>query len=230
METTCTSTPCASMSFSRSSGVRRTFGEVKCVRLPPPTRRRRRRRVRDESRTNPSGVGGPATGIAARDERGCRWSHERAYFLKRLPNPRRCRRGVSSRARRRARPVTRSENQAHSLRAFLSAAARDGLRALEAPARVEVGALATGMDGGAAVRALLQRAVAIGRTAPHAHTGRRCACEHPAAPRSVGGAGGGGRRGSAPWSGNLAGGTFGRRHPVILPNPDSACELVIAAP
>src|SRR2546428_4078656 len=38
MEITCTSTPCASMSFSRSSGVKRTLGEVKAVRLPPPTR------------------------------------------------------------------------------------------------------------------------------------------------------------------------------------------------
>src|SRR2546422_3300638 len=36
MEITCTSTPCASMSFSRSSGVKRTLGEVKAVRLPPP--------------------------------------------------------------------------------------------------------------------------------------------------------------------------------------------------
>src|SRR2546428_5368978 len=36
MEITCTSTPCASMSFSRSSGVKRTLGELKAVRLPPP--------------------------------------------------------------------------------------------------------------------------------------------------------------------------------------------------
>src|SRR5712691_2457974 len=33
----------------------------------------------------------------------------------------------------------------------------DGLRALEAPARVEVGALAAGVDGGPAVRALFER-------------------------------------------------------------------------
>src|SRR2546428_897413 len=36
MEITCKSTLCASMSFSRSSGVKRTLGEVKAVRLPPP--------------------------------------------------------------------------------------------------------------------------------------------------------------------------------------------------
>src|SRR2546425_11785511 len=36
MEIPCTSTPCASMSLSRSSGVKRTLGEVKAVRLPPP--------------------------------------------------------------------------------------------------------------------------------------------------------------------------------------------------
>src|SRR5260370_398788 len=34
MEITCMSTPCASMSWSRSSGVKRTLGEVKPVRLP----------------------------------------------------------------------------------------------------------------------------------------------------------------------------------------------------
>src|SRR5213593_3730070 len=37
METTWTSTPCASMSFMRSSGVKRTFGELNAVRLPPPS-------------------------------------------------------------------------------------------------------------------------------------------------------------------------------------------------
>src|SRR5206468_7804445 len=37
METTWISTPCASMSFMRSSGVKRTFGELNAVRLPPPS-------------------------------------------------------------------------------------------------------------------------------------------------------------------------------------------------
>src|SRR5438094_2687859 len=36
METTCTSTPCASMSPIRSSGVKRTFGEVNGMRLSLP--------------------------------------------------------------------------------------------------------------------------------------------------------------------------------------------------
>src|SRR5262245_48968792 len=38
METTCMSTPWASMSASRSSGVKRTLGELNWVRLPSATR------------------------------------------------------------------------------------------------------------------------------------------------------------------------------------------------
>src|SRR5207244_13484334 len=64
----------------------------------------------------------------------------------------------------------------------------DGLSALEAPARVEVGTLATGMDGGAAVRALFERS---GRDrqdrAARPTPGDGVLGEHPAAPRSVGG-------------------------------------------
>src|SRR5437762_5900351 len=64
----------------------------------------------------------------------------------------------------------------------------DGLRALEAPARLEVGALAAGVNGRPAVRALLERG---GRDRQD-----RAACraprdgalgEHAAAPRRVGG-------------------------------------------
>src|SRR5439155_5677439 len=64
----------------------------------------------------------------------------------------------------------------------------DGLRALEAPARVEVGALAAGVDRNPAVRALLERRGGdrqdrAARPAP----GDGSLGEHPAAPRRVGG-------------------------------------------
>src|SRR5881296_2530418 len=63
----------------------------------------------------------------------------------------------------------------------------DGLFALEAPARVEVGALAAGADGGAAVRTLLERS---GRDRQHRAacpaSGDRALGEHAAASRRIG--------------------------------------------
>src|SRR5205823_2955779 len=62
----------------------------------------------------------------------------------------------------------------------------DGLRALEAPARVEVGALAAGVDGGPAVRALLERSGRDRQDRAARPTPRDGVLgEHPAAPRRV---------------------------------------------
>src|SRR5437899_12590721 len=64
----------------------------------------------------------------------------------------------------------------------------DGLRAREAPDRVEVGALAAGVDGGPAVRALLERGGGDRQDRAARPTPRDAVRgEHPAAPRSVGG-------------------------------------------
>src|SRR5881396_1385085 len=69
----------------------------------------------------PSGVGGPPQGPRHEMSVDVDGPHERAYFLKRLPNPRRMSPGRVESGEASRSTVTRSENEAHSFRAFLSA-------------------------------------------------------------------------------------------------------------
>src|SRR5207249_11311084 len=121
------------------------------------------------------------------------------YFLKRLSDPRwmslgRVESGEASRS-----TVTRSENEAQSLRAFLSAS-RSGMGCAHSKRRL-VSKWVHWRQAWMAARQFghcSSGAVAVGRTAPHAPH-RETVCLASISP--LGGAsaaGGGGRRGSAP--------------------------------
>src|SRR5258705_878672 len=98
-----------------------------------------------------------------------------------------------ARARRVGRGVTLDRHAQRERGALVAAALvgdllGDGLRALEAAARLEVGALAAGMNGHAAIRALLERQRRDRQDRPTRRASRKgLPGEHCAASRRVGG-------------------------------------------
>src|SRR6059036_432484 len=124
------------------------------------------------------------------------------YFLKRLSKPRRMSPGRVESGEASCSTVTRSENDVHSFRAFLSAtrswigSAHSKRRPVSKCVHCRQAWIGTRQFGHCS-----SDAVAIGSTAPHApHRETVClASIPPLRGASDGGGGGDGRRGSPPW-------------------------------